>query len=160
GVVETARDLNVDPQLAARGHFVPVQHEVLGRHTCEKLGYALSAMPGAIERQGPMLGEDSAYVYSEILRLSDDAIATLREDGVLAGPTGRASYRRRRRAVPAAQFALTAAPLSRFSCGRHHAVPACWTGSRATRLSRSRRWLRRGRLPAPGPSARSSAGTP
>ena len=84
GVVETARDLNVDPQLAARGHFVPVQHEVLGRHTCEKLGYALSATPGAIERQGPMLGEDSAYVYSEILRLSDDAIATLREDGVLA----------------------------------------------------------------------------
>jgi len=84
GVVETSRDLNADPQLAARGHFVPVQHEVLGPHTCERLGYALSATPGAIERQGPLLGEHSAYVYSEILRLSERAIATLRADGVLS----------------------------------------------------------------------------
>lgn len=83
GVVETSRDLNADPQLATRGHFVPVQHEVLGPHTCERLGYALSATPGAIERQGPLLGEDSAHVYRHILGLSEDALTTLRGDGVL-----------------------------------------------------------------------------
>ena len=84
GLVETARDLNADPQLAQRGHFHPVQHGVLGPHTCEKLGYALSATPGAIERQGPLLGEQSAHIYRDILHLSDDAIATLRADGVLS----------------------------------------------------------------------------
>ena len=83
GVVETSRDLNADPQLAARGHFVPVQHEVLGAHTCERLGYALSATPGTIERQGPRLGEDSEHVYRDILGLSEDVLTTLRGDGVL-----------------------------------------------------------------------------
>ena len=83
GVVETSRDLNADPQLTARGHFVPVQHEVLGAHTCERLGYALSATPGTIERQGPRLGEDSEHVYRDILGLSEDVLTTLRGDGVL-----------------------------------------------------------------------------
>lgn len=83
GVVETSRDLNADPQLAQRGHFVPVQHEVLGPHTCEKLGYALSATPGAIERQGPLLGEDSQHVYRDVLGLSEETLTTLRGDGIL-----------------------------------------------------------------------------
>ena len=83
GVVETSRDLNADPQLAERGHFVPVQHEVLGPHTCERLGYALSVTPGTIERQGPLLGEDSEHVYRDILGLSEDVLTTLRGDGVL-----------------------------------------------------------------------------
>lgn len=83
GVVETSRDLNADPQLATRGHFVPVQHEVLGPHTCEKLGYALSATPGRIERQGPLLGEDSEHVYRDLLGLSEETLTTLRGDGVL-----------------------------------------------------------------------------
>ena len=84
GLVESARDLNGDPQLAHRHHFHPVQHEVLGPHTCEKLGYELSRTPGAIERQGPLLGEDSAAVYGEILGLSEQEVATLRGDGVLS----------------------------------------------------------------------------
>jgi crotonobetainyl-CoA:carnitine CoA-transferase CaiB-like acyl-CoA transferase len=84
GLVETARDLNVDPQLAHRRHFHPVQHEVLGAHTCEKLGYELSGTPGAIERQGPLLGEHSTYVYRQILGLTDQELETLRGDGVLS----------------------------------------------------------------------------
>jgi benzylsuccinate CoA-transferase BbsF subunit len=84
GMVETARDLNADPQLAGRGHFHPVQHEVLGPHTCEQLGYALSATPGAIERQGPLLGEDSEHVYRDVLGLSAETVEALRTDGVLS----------------------------------------------------------------------------
>ena len=84
GIVETSRDLNADPQLAHRGHFQPVQHEVLGPHTCEQLGYALSATPGAIERQGPLLGEHSEHVYREILGLSADVVEGLRTEGVLS----------------------------------------------------------------------------
>ncbi|MBY0274616.1 CoA transferase [Candidatus Binatia bacterium] len=83
GVVETPRDLNADPQLAHRGHFVPVQHAVLGPHTCERLGYALSATPGEIERQGPLLGEHGTYVYRDILRLSEQEVAALHGEGVL-----------------------------------------------------------------------------
>jgi len=63
GVVATCRDLVADPQLEHRGHFVPMQHAVLGAHTCEALGYRLSETPGAIERPGPLLGEHSRYVY-------------------------------------------------------------------------------------------------
>ena len=59
------------------------EHEVLGPHTCERLGYALSVTPGTIERQGPLLGEDSEHVYRDILGLSEDVLTTLRGDGVL-----------------------------------------------------------------------------
>jgi crotonobetainyl-CoA:carnitine CoA-transferase CaiB-like acyl-CoA transferase len=83
GVVETCRNLNADPQLAQRGHFQPVQHEVLGEHTCEKLGYDLSGTPAKIERPGSMLGEDSGCVYRNLLGLSDIEIAALTSDGVL-----------------------------------------------------------------------------
>lgn len=84
GIVETSRDLNADPQLEARGHFRPVQHQVLGPHTCEQLGYALSATPGAIDRQGPLLGEHSEDVCRAILGMSDDEVRALRADGVLS----------------------------------------------------------------------------
>ena len=83
GVVETCRDLNADPQLAHRGHFHPVHHAVLGDHPCEALGYQLSETPGEIERPGPLLGEHSAYVYRDILGLSDAEIEALASDGVL-----------------------------------------------------------------------------
>ncbi len=83
GIVETSRDLNADPQLAQRGHFRPVQHEVLGPHTCEQLGYALSATPGAIERQGPLLGEHSEHLYRDVLGMSAAEVAALRAEGVL-----------------------------------------------------------------------------
>ena len=83
GIVATTRDLNADPQLAHRGHFHPVEHQVLGPHTCEQLGYRLTATPGAIERPGPLLGEHSRRVYGEILGLSEEDVAALARDGVL-----------------------------------------------------------------------------
>lgn len=83
GVVETCRDLDADPQLAHRGHFHPVQHAVLGKHTCESLGYGLSDTPGAIERSGPLLGEHSTSTHRDILGLSDAEIDSLAADGVL-----------------------------------------------------------------------------
>jgi crotonobetainyl-CoA:carnitine CoA-transferase CaiB-like acyl-CoA transferase len=60
-----------------------VQHAVLGDHPCEALGYQLSETPGEIERPGPLLGEHSAYVYREILGLSDAEVEALAADGVL-----------------------------------------------------------------------------
>lgn len=83
GVVETSRDLNADPQLAHRGHFHPLQHAVLGAHTCERLGYAFSDTPGAIDQPGPLLGEQSASVYREILGMADVEVDSLATDGVL-----------------------------------------------------------------------------
>ena len=83
GVVETCRDLIADPQLAHREHFHPVHHAVLGDHPCEALGYQLSETPGEIERPGPLLGEHSAYVYREILGLTDAEVEALAADGVL-----------------------------------------------------------------------------
>jgi len=83
GVVETCRDLNADPQLAHRGHFHPVRHVVLGDHTCEALGYALSRTPGAIEQPGPLLGEHATLVLHDILDLSDEEVKSLTAEGVL-----------------------------------------------------------------------------
>ena len=45
--------------------------------------HALSATPGAIERQGPLLGEDSQHVYRDVLGLSEETLTTLRGDGIL-----------------------------------------------------------------------------
>jgi crotonobetainyl-CoA:carnitine CoA-transferase CaiB-like acyl-CoA transferase len=47
------------------------------------MGYRLSATPEEIERPGPLLGEHGAYVYREVLGLSDAEIDALARDGVL-----------------------------------------------------------------------------
>lgn len=88
GVVQDARDrLERDPQLRARGYFVPLPHAVTGEWPLERPPFRLSASDvhpgGRIRRGPPCLGQDTRAVLVEVLRMADDEIAALEAAGVL-----------------------------------------------------------------------------
>jgi crotonobetainyl-CoA:carnitine CoA-transferase CaiB-like acyl-CoA transferase len=84
GVVQTPSDLLRDPQLAHRGHFVPLRHAQLGELPFERCGFRLSETPGRLRAPGPLLGQHTAPVLAGLLGLAEEEIACLARDGVLA----------------------------------------------------------------------------
>jgi crotonobetainyl-CoA:carnitine CoA-transferase CaiB-like acyl-CoA transferase len=84
GAVQTFADLQEDPQLASRDHFVDVRHAHLGEVRLERCGLRLSESPGRIERPGPLLGEHNRDVLEGILGLEPDEVDRLVERGVVA----------------------------------------------------------------------------
>jgi benzylsuccinate CoA-transferase BbsF subunit len=84
GAVQRPGEVLDDPQLAHRGHFVTLDHPVLGPLASERSGFRLSASPGALSAPAPLLGEHTRQVLAEILGLADAEIERLGEDGVLA----------------------------------------------------------------------------
>jgi crotonobetainyl-CoA:carnitine CoA-transferase CaiB-like acyl-CoA transferase len=68
-------DLHKDPQLAARGYFVPLDHSEVGVIPYEGLVTRFSAKQEMLHKAAPCVGEDTHYVMSQILGLSDDEIA-------------------------------------------------------------------------------------
>lgn len=86
--VQNARDrVERDPQLRARGYFVPLPHTESGTWPLERPPFRLSVSevhPGGTIRRGPpCLGEDTHAVLREVLNLTDDDIRTLEDAGVL-----------------------------------------------------------------------------
>jgi benzylsuccinate CoA-transferase BbsF subunit len=77
GPVQSFADLLDDPQLAHRGHFVPLRHVHLGELPFERSGFRLSASPGGYTRPGPNLGEHDREVLGGILGLCDAEIEDL-----------------------------------------------------------------------------------
>lgn len=77
GVVDT------DAQLAARSHWVRLQHEEMGETLYNALPFRLSRTPIELSVQAPMLGEHTEEVCREVLGLDDDRIRELVEQGVL-----------------------------------------------------------------------------
>jgi len=82
--VSTPQDLLENPQLRARGHFVPFTHPLL-KQAAEMPGapYVLSATPWQVRRPAPRLGEHTAEVLGEIGIAADD-LARLYSAGVVA----------------------------------------------------------------------------
>ena len=80
--VHDLEDCYNDPQLAHRGHFVPMEHPVLGTHAHETLGFRLSDSPPTFTRPGPTLGRDNDEVYKGILEMSDEEFERLKAGGV------------------------------------------------------------------------------
>lgn len=84
GPVQDAADvLYRDEQLIARKHWAYLDHPEMGRTVYSAFPFHLSRTPGYPSRPAPLLGQHTDEVLKEKLKLSDDAIATLREDGVL-----------------------------------------------------------------------------
>jgi crotonobetainyl-CoA:carnitine CoA-transferase CaiB-like acyl-CoA transferase len=79
--VSTSRDCSEDPQLAARGHFVELEHSELGSVTYEASRFVLSRTPARLERAGPTLGQHNSEILGGILGLSDEEVTEL----VIAG---------------------------------------------------------------------------
>lgn len=88
GVVQKSSDrFDHDPQLKARGYFVDLPHSAIGTWPVEGFPAKLSASPadvgGRTGRAAPKLGEDNDFVYREILGLSSEELAELREEDVI-----------------------------------------------------------------------------
>jgi crotonobetainyl-CoA:carnitine CoA-transferase CaiB-like acyl-CoA transferase len=84
GAVQDGRNLvEGDPQLRARGFYVPVRHPAAGVFLHEGVVPRLGTTPGTIARPAPRLGEHTREVLREVLRLDDDEIARLHSLGVL-----------------------------------------------------------------------------
>jgi crotonobetainyl-CoA:carnitine CoA-transferase CaiB-like acyl-CoA transferase len=87
--VQDARDrVERDPQLRARGYFVPLRHSTTGEWPQERPPFRLSdadVHPGGRIRRGPpCIGEDTHEVLRRVLGMDGAEIAALAEAGVLA----------------------------------------------------------------------------
>ncbi|MBM2824620.1 MAG: putative acyl-CoA transferase/carnitine dehydratase [Dehalococcoidales bacterium] len=83
-VVETARDLYQDPQLAQRGHFWELPEQGMKGYTFEAPAGRLSKTPASLQRSFPLLGEHNEYVFLELLGLDPEEYKTLIKEGVIA----------------------------------------------------------------------------
>jgi crotonobetainyl-CoA:carnitine CoA-transferase CaiB-like acyl-CoA transferase len=82
GPVQSFQDLLDDPQLAHRGHWVPLRHSNLGELPFGRSGFRLSEDDGALRTPGPNLGEHNREVLGGVLGLSEDEVARLIDDEV------------------------------------------------------------------------------
>ena len=81
GAVQDAEDVNEhDPQMAHRHVFFELDHPVIGPARFEGLPFEATGFAADHWRSAPLLGEDNAYVYRELLGVSaaeyDDLVAT------------------------------------------------------------------------------------
>src|SRR4029077_3044961 len=84
GAVQNARDLNErDPQLAARGVFFEMDHPVIGMARFEGNPMQFSETHPDNWRSAPLLGEDNAYVFQDILGIGEAEYAELTSEGVI-----------------------------------------------------------------------------
>jgi crotonobetainyl-CoA:carnitine CoA-transferase CaiB-like acyl-CoA transferase len=88
GVCQTPEDrYDHDPQLAALEWLVEVTGTEIGRWPVYEVPIKMSESPfyspGRINRGAPGLGEDNAYVYGELLGMSESEMASLRDEGVI-----------------------------------------------------------------------------
>ncbi|MFP8874494.1 MAG: CoA transferase, partial [Myxococcota bacterium] len=84
GAVQIFPDLIEDPQLAHRGHWVPLRHSNLGELLFERSGFRFSGGSGRLVRPGPNLGEHNSDVLGGILGLSPAEIQAMIEARIVA----------------------------------------------------------------------------
>jgi crotonobetainyl-CoA:carnitine CoA-transferase CaiB-like acyl-CoA transferase len=85
GLLQTYDQVFHDPHLAARGFFPEAPHAKLGPTRQVGSPMRLSETPARMDRAGPLLGEHSAQVLSE-LSYSQEEIRRLANDGVIRMP--------------------------------------------------------------------------
>jgi crotonobetainyl-CoA:carnitine CoA-transferase CaiB-like acyl-CoA transferase len=81
--VATSTDMQRDPQLRSREHWVEVEDPKLGKIVIERSAYTLSRTPSKVERSAPALGADNTYVLENMLGYSRSRINRLTASGVL-----------------------------------------------------------------------------
>jgi crotonobetainyl-CoA:carnitine CoA-transferase CaiB-like acyl-CoA transferase len=84
GAINTIDAVVEHPQVAARGVMFDCDHPVAGRIKMVGPPIRMSGTPGAVRAPAPLLGEHTDEVLKARLGLSDDELARLRHDGVIA----------------------------------------------------------------------------
>lgn len=83
GPINNIADIFEDEHFAARGNLVRVQSEGAGEITVPGVFPRLSRTPGRITHLGRVKGRDTREVLAELLGLTDDRIAALRDSGAI-----------------------------------------------------------------------------
>jgi benzylsuccinate CoA-transferase BbsF subunit len=81
GIVQSAEEMQRDPQLAHRHHYWTLKHPVMGDRTYDGPSFRLSKTPAELTKAAPLLGEDNEYVYRDLLGLSEEEFIELLADG-------------------------------------------------------------------------------
>ena len=85
GVVQNAQDiLDKDPHVRERAYYQYLDHPETGRSAYDGPCARLSATPGVHRAAAPLFGQHTDEVCRRILELSDDEVAALLVEGVLA----------------------------------------------------------------------------
>jgi len=82
-VCHNNRDLLEDPHLNARGFFVELEHEIVGRKPVIRLPYLLNPGPNGRYFPAPLLGQHNDEVFKEMLGHSDTELEDLRANKVI-----------------------------------------------------------------------------
>ena len=82
--VSDARELVLDPQLAARDFWVELEHPDAGRHPLPGIAIRLSETPARFRRPAPGLGQHNAEVLQGLLHLDRPQLDELIAAGVIA----------------------------------------------------------------------------
>ena len=73
-----------DPQLQARGHFQTIEHPETGPAPHAQVAWRLSATPSPPQQAAPCFGQHNDYVLKDLLGMSDEEVAQLAEERVIA----------------------------------------------------------------------------
>ncbi len=83
GASLNVKDLVSDPQLKARRFFIDIKHPVLGDMTLPGLPWRPAGRLKGNYGRPPLLGEHNDYVFGELLGLSAEEIAELKDEQVI-----------------------------------------------------------------------------
>ncbi|MEC7835954.1 MAG: CoA transferase [Chloroflexota bacterium] len=83
GAVQTPMErVEKDPQLKHRNFIAEIPHEELGTAKVESIPMKMSETPWSLDRPPPLIGEHSAEIYTELLGVTPEELATLYEEGI------------------------------------------------------------------------------
>lgn len=82
--VQDFADVDADPQVTARDHWVLRDHPEFGPGKYERNGFRIAGTPSGYDRSGPLLGQDNEWVLGEVLGLPPDEQERLVAEGALS----------------------------------------------------------------------------
>ncbi len=84
GVIQNAHDLANDPHLIANDFFTSLNHPVLGKTKTETTPLNFKNHRKTSWRSSPLLGEANQYVFGELLGMSEAAMRSYFQQGIIA----------------------------------------------------------------------------
>ncbi len=83
GPINTVRDIDTDPHVAASNMIVSIDHPEVGPVRMPASPIGMSATPAQYRKAPPLIGEDTDAVLAKVLGLSSHDIAALRDRGII-----------------------------------------------------------------------------
>ena len=71
------------PQIQAREMISRITHQITGEVEVPGVPIKLSETPGNVDAPAPSLGEHTTEILTDVLKMSPDEVAKLRQDGVI-----------------------------------------------------------------------------